>query len=142
STLGGGSAFSKSPGQLAVTVTPIVAAPVWLATTTTLTSVLPGDNNPAGESVLDAFSSVFSGDNGQLPGIAIVGLTGSSTGTWQYAIYDGSLGAFQNMPKVSVSSALLLGAKDMIRYVPSSANFTANVTLQVHAWDGSTGDDG
>ncbi len=147
STLGGGSAFSKSAGQLAVTVTPIVAAPVWLATSTTLTAVLPGSSNPAGQSVQQAFGSVFSGDSGQLPGIAVAGLTGASasSGTWQYALYNSgtnSLGSFQNMPKVSASSALLLGAQDAIRYVPNSANFTGNVTLLVHAWDGSTGTDG
>ncbi len=142
---GGGTPFSATQGMLAVTVTPVVAAPLWLATTTTLTPVLPGSSKPAGQSVQQAFGALFSADGAQSPGIAVVGLTGAGSGTWQYALYNSStssVGSFQNLPNVSASSALLLGPHDLIRFVPSSASFVGNVALQVRAWDGTTGTDG
>ncbi len=63
-TTGGGSSFSASAGELDITLTQVTQAPVWLATSTTLTPVLPAVvSNPTGESVATAFGSVFgSGD--------------------------------------------------------------------------------
>ncbi len=145
SNTGGGTPFSSSFGTLDVTLSAVTQAPVWTASTTTLAPVLPGDTNSPGQTVQQAFGDLFSGDNGQAPGIAIVGLSAlKAQGTWQFALYDTAtqtVGAFQTMPKVSASAALLLGAQDMIRFVPAG-NFTGVVSLQVRAWDGNSGKSG
>jgi RHS repeat-associated protein len=138
-TRGGGTPFSTAAGMLAVTLTPTVHAPTWLAKRTTLAPVLPGDNNPAGQTVQQAFAGLYSADGSQLPAIAVVGLTpGTPPGAWQYQLAAG--GTWQSFPKVSTSAALLLGAQDMLRFVPAG-NFTGSVAIFVHAWDG-TGSDG
>ncbi len=70
--------------------------------------------------------------------VAIVSVTGVSTGAWQF-LPNG--GARTNFPTVSATSALLLSANDMIRYMPAST-FVGTVTLKALAWDGSIGTDG
>jgi len=142
---GGGAAFSASAGSLDITLTAVTRAPVWVAASTTLTPVSPGATNPPGQTVAQAFAGVFSGDNNQAAGVAIVGSTASAKqGAWQYALYDSDtqmLGAFTNLPKVSAKAALLLGPQDMIRFVPAGT-FTGAVSLQVRAWDQTSGSDG
>jgi hypothetical protein len=135
---GNTSPFSTHAGLLVVNVTPAIHAPVWLASTTTLTPIPSGTINPAGESVASAFGSVFSGDNNQSAGIAVVGTTGKG-GTWEYELYNSAtqtLGAPQNMPKVSAGKALLLGPNDEIFFMPGGG-FSGLATLLVRAWDGS-----
>jgi RHS repeat-associated protein len=132
-TVGGGTPFSTQAGLLDVTLTAVTRAPVWLASTATLAPVLPGDTNPAGQTVAQAFGSVFSGDQNQNAGVAVTGMTGTVSGIWQYQLAGG--GGWQKFPKVSASTALLLGPDDLIRFIPKSG-FTGLVTLQVHAWDG------
>jgi len=141
STTGGGASFSANAGELDVTLSAVTQAPVWLPGSTTLTPVLPGGSN-TGETVADAFDSVFSGDDNQSAGIAVVGLAGTTEGTWKYAIYDSNTqtyGSFQSFSKVSSKSALLLGPNDMIEFVPNKDTFTGLVTLTVQAWDGAGG---
>ncbi len=110
--------------------------------------MLPGDSSPAGQSVQNAFGSVFNADGDEFPGIAVVGLNQRQQRTpGQYALYNNSTsspGLFQNMPKVSANSpALLLGRTglDSLRS-QQAAKFTGEVTLLVHAWDGLTGTEG
>jgi hypothetical protein len=134
--LGGGTPFSADGGDLAVTVTEVAHAPGWTASSTTLAPILPGTTDPAGESVQQGFGSVFVDPNASQPaGIAVTGLSGTTTGTWQYQL--ASSGSWQNFPKVSASAALLLGPNDLIRFVPTSNTFTGLVSLLVHAWDGT-----
>lgn len=56
-------------------------------------------------------------------GIAINGLTGTTTGTWQYSLNNGT--SWTNMAVTGNANALLLAsdANTRIRYVPN-ANFT------------------
>jgi uncharacterized repeat protein (TIGR01451 family) len=144
-TLGttGGSSFSA--GELDVTLTPIAQAPVWLAHSTTLTPVPPVVvTNPAGETVQQAFATVFSGDHGQAPGVAIVGLTGTSVGTWEYDVYsDGSYLGWRAIPtNITARTALLLSGQDLIGFVPKNNGVFGSTTMLVHAWDQSSGSDG
>jgi hypothetical protein len=141
SVLGGGTPFSMGTGMLAVTLTTVTQAPVWLASIATLTPVLPGTTSPVGQTVQQAFAGVFSGDNGQAAGIAVTGLTGTNSGTWEYEI--AATNTFLPMKNVSASNALLLEGNDLILFVPkNSSSFIGMVSLLVHAWDGSTGSGG
>ena len=143
---GTGSPFSSEAGTFTVNLNAVTQAPVWLATSATLTPVLPGTTNPAGETVEQAFGSDFSGDNGQSAGIAVTGLTGTTDGNWQYALYNAGTQTYGNWIAIpataSASKALMLGASDLIRFVPTKVGFAGAVTLIAHAWDGSSGTDG
>ncbi|HQR07581.1 MAG TPA: CAP domain-containing protein [Gemmatales bacterium] len=70
-------------------------------------------------------------------GIAIIGLTGTTTGTWQYSTNSGTTWNAINSI-ISSSSALLLRSQDLIRYVPKST-FHGSVSLQFRAWDQMSG---
>jgi hypothetical protein len=137
---GGGTPFSATAGKVALTVTAVMQAPLWLATSTTLAPVLPGSSSPAGQTIADAFGAVFSGDNGQSAGVAITGKSAAKSGTWQYRVYNSltqSYGPWTPLPAVvSASKAVLLGPLDMIAFVPSTG-FAGVASLQIHAWDGS-----
>lgn len=69
-------------------------------------------------------------------GIAVIGLSGSTTGTWQYSMNNGV--TWLNFGTTSSSSALLLRSQDLIRYVPKST-FSGSVSLQFRAWDQMSG---
>jgi RHS repeat-associated protein len=146
STTGGGSSFSADVGELDITLTAVTQAPVWLASTTTLAPELPGATADAsGQTVQQTFGTLFSGDNGQGPGVAVVAMTGTANGTWNYNLYDAGTQAYQGwkpLTSVSATAALLLSGKDMLAFVPKNAGFTGRATLQVRAWDQSTGTDG
>ena len=62
-----------------------------------------------------------------------------SSGVWQFFPNGGS--EWVNFPTVGPTSALLLSANDMIRFVPKST-FIGRVSLKALAWDGSVGADG
>lgn len=143
--LGSGTPFSSSAGMLAVNVTPIVHAPLWGASTVTLAPVPVGAMSPNGETVQQAFGAVFSGDTGQTAGVAVTGPAATSNGTWEYNLYNPTTQQYvgwQKLPIVSTSGAWLLSAQDMIAFVPKTTVFTGVVTLQVRAWDGSSGTHG
>lgn len=79
--------------------------------------------------------SVTDADLNAKQGIAITGLTGTATGTWQYSINGGT--TWVNLT-ATASAARLLRSQDLIRYVPKTT-FAGNVTLQFRAWDQFTG---
>jgi hypothetical protein len=143
---GNGTPFSATAGEVAVIVTFAAHAPEWTAGSTTLTPVVPGSTG-TGETVQAAFGAVFADANlfttpaaNQPAGIAVVGLTGTTSGTWEYELTGGS--RFVPFPKVSASAALLLEANDRILFVPRSSAFTGMVSLTVNAWDGTKGSAG
>jgi RHS repeat-associated protein len=139
STLGGGTPFSTIAGMLAVIVTPAAHAPILLASAATLAPVLPGDANPAGQTVDQAFGGLVSVGGNRSIGVAVIGLTATAQqGTWQYQL---SGGGWKNFPRLTASTALLLGDQDLLRFLPA-AGFTGTVSLQLRAWDGNTGSDG
>ena len=134
---GGTTPFSVDAGGLAVTVNPV---PIWVGTGAALTPVLPDSNQtPAGDTIAAVFGSYFQDNNLAVSvGVAIVSVTGASTGAWQFLT---SGGAWTNFPTVSATAALLLSANDEIRFVPKST-FVGAVSLKALAWDGSIGDAG
>jgi hypothetical protein len=68
-------------------------------------------------------------------GVAVVALGNPGKATYQYQL---SGGAWQNMPAVSESAALLLPASAKVRVVPK-LNANGTVNLYLRAWDGSAG---
>jgi RHS repeat-associated protein len=137
--VGGGTAFSANAGVLDVTLTATAHAPSWTAPSTTLAPVLPGDANPAGQTVQQAFGGVFAAYNGEPAGVAVAGLTvPRGAGAWQFSTDSGTT---WNPIIASKKSALLLGAADLLRFLPS-AGFDGGVSLKAYAWNGTTGTDG
>ncbi len=143
--LGSGTPFSTAASIIAVNVTPVLHAPVWLARTATLAPVPIGTTSPIGQTVAQAFGSVFSGAGDPPAGIAVTGLGGTRNGTWLYDVYDSAAQQYdgwQSMVNISATQALLLAGQDQITFVPTSASFIGMVTLQAHAWNGSGTDGG
>jgi len=65
----------------------------------------------------------------------VVGLTGTTSGTWQYQRHGSSTWTtFGSVP----ASKPQLSANDLIRFVPNKG-FLGTVTLKALAWDGGTG---
>jgi hypothetical protein len=138
---GGTSAFSLAPAEDSVVVKAINHAPTWLPGSAALTPVLPGNTNPAGDSVTSIFLGNFQDvDPGTTVGVAIAGLTGTNKGSWQYSTTGGSKWLSFGTP--SLTSALLLSSNDLIRFMPNTTSGLGVVTLQAYAWDHSSGTDG
>jgi len=135
---GGATAFSLTEATATLTVQPVNHAPTWTGASASLTPVLPGATNPPGDTVAAAFGGYFNDVDGNSVGIAVVGLTGTSNGMWEF--FAG--GSWQSFAAgLTPATALLLSANDMIRFVPN-AGFTGSATMQVRAWDGTQGNDG
>ena len=141
---GGASAFSATSATASIVVR---QAPSWSAGTgASFTSFLPGTYNvanagtPAGNTVASVFGSFFQDiDPSKSVGVAVVGLTGTANGTWQFSTNGGS--SWTSFSTVSSVAAVLLSTNDMIRFVPKTSTFAGVVTLTALAWDG-TGSDG
>ena len=106
-----------------------------------LTSIDEDDTNNGGNTVAEIIASqsgdrITDGDADSVEGIAIFS-TGSTFGTWQYNTGSGWI----NVGSVSVSSSLLLGASDSIRFVPNGEN-GESATIAFAAWDQTTGEPG
>jgi len=139
---GGATAFSTASTTVSLAVH---QAPSWSASTgASLTSLLPGTystsiaSSPAGNTVAAVFGSYFQDSNPAVSvGVAVVGLTGASSGAWQYSLTGG--GSWITLPATTATtSAVLLSATDLIRFVPNN-NFAGTVSLKALAWDGSAG---
>jgi len=141
---GGANAFTTASATLGITVRQTVN---WSASTSaSLTALLPGTystantTTPAGNTIVSIFGSFFQSNNPAIPpGVAVVGLTDTTSGTWQYAITGST--SWTTFPIMSSTSALLLSANDQIRFVPNSG-FTGTVSMTALAWDGSAGTHG
>jgi hypothetical protein len=135
--VGGGTPFSGNAGEASIQVTSTGSAPEWTAGVLSLVPVMPGGSPSAG-TVATTFGPLFTGGSGTV-GIAVTGVTGSGSGTWQYS-RDGQ--TWLPFGSVSPGSARLLSGNDLIRFVPHSS-FTGMVTLTTRAWDGAgSGTDG
>ena len=124
SLVGGSTAFSTAVG----TMTEQVAM--------TLKPALEDSKRPPATKVWNFLSPQFIAQNPlTTKGIAVVGLT-TGSGTWQFSVNAGL--SWHNMPAVSESSALLLRAKDLVRFVPAH-DFKGTVTITYHGWTASGG---
>jgi hypothetical protein len=133
------SAFSTTSATTSIKVQ---QSPSWSSSTgANFTSILPGTSNPAGQSVASVFGNFFQDANPNVTvGIAVVGLTGTTNGTWQYSTNQGT--SWNPISAtISTKTALLFSASDLLRFVPKSG-YAGVVTLTALAWDLSTGTDG
>ncbi|MCA9091868.1 MAG: VCBS repeat-containing protein [Planctomycetaceae bacterium] len=80
-------------------------------------------------------------DPGALSGMAIIGLSGTTTGTWQYSIDNGS--TWNAITSTGSMNALLLAAdaSTRVRYLPNT-NFTGQAKFAFRAWDQTSGSNG
>ncbi len=125
----GGMAFSVEPmmATLAVNTAPVLDT----TPTPTLPNILEDETDPEGATIASLLgTAVTDPDPGALLGAAIVGTTGQ--GTWEYSL-DGGLN-WLAIGSRSLGSALLLGATDMVRFVPAP-NFFGQASIRYHAWD-------
>ncbi|MCA6115414.1 VCBS domain-containing protein [Bradyrhizobium sp. WSM 1738] len=110
-------------------------APVLTAAAPTLTTLTEDETVNAGQTVASFLgASIADVDHGALQGIAITATT-RAHGHWEYST-DGS--TFVAFPAVSVGSALLLAATDMVRFVPDGEHGGTDTFTYV-AWDQTTG---
>jgi hypothetical protein len=139
-TNGGASAFSTAVVAADLAVNHVNHAPTWLGTAAGFSPVLPGNPNPPGDTITSVFGKYFSDiDPNTTVGVAVTALSGISDRTWQYSTNGGT--TWTSFGNVSTNAARLLSGSDLIRFVPN-AGFVGTVTLQAHAWDGSSGSDG
>jgi hypothetical protein len=102
-----------------------------------LPSFLPGTVATAAR-VADPLNGWLVDVDGSSIGLAITGLTATANGSWQYS-QDGH--AWQDIGRVSWSSALLLPSVYYVRFVPHSG-FNGTAELRFRAWDLSRGTPG
>lgn len=135
STGGGNTAFSTD--QVFAQVQVGNSAPVLNTSSPfVLNPYTQGTSNPGTLISTLLGNAVSDTDMNAKKGIAVVGLTGTATGKWQYSLDNGT--TWVNFPATTGTNARLLRASDKIRYVPN-AGFTGQVTLKFLAWDQSTG---
>jgi len=128
---GGSTAFSTGTAQATLAVSSINDAPVMLPLAPTLSGLTDTSTNNAGSSVLFLLGGVTDVDTGALYGMAITSLT-ATYGKWQYSTNGG--GTWSDVGTVSVTSALILTAQNMVRFVPDGFHGeTASITYK--AWD-------
>jgi len=93
--------------------------------------------DPHGDTVASLLgTSVTDADLGALQGVAVVGLTGTSDGTWEFSTDDGTTWA--PVGAASESAARLLRASDLLRFAPN-AGFLGTATVTYRAWDWTQG---
>ena len=126
-TNGDDTPYSSATDTVQLTVTAVNDAPTRTENSVTIT--VGEDSDPAGHTVSDLFSPVFSdaaddqtdftsgSSANPLAGVAIVGNAASAEqGTWQYNSGDG----WVNLPTVALDNAFLLKATDSLRFVPAA----------------------
>lgn len=128
---GGSTAFSTGTAQATLAVSSVNDAPVMLPVAPTMPGLTDTSTSSAGTLVSDLLGGATDVDTGALKGMAITGLT-STYGKWQYSTNAGS--TWSDVGSVSVTSALILTAQNMVRFVPDGIHGeTATITYK--AWD-------
>jgi len=128
---GGTTAFSVGTGAVNQIVTSVNDAPVMIGVAPTLGALTDTSINNGGAMVSDLLGGVTDVDTGALKGMAITGLN-ATYGKWQYSTNAG--GTWSDIGSVSVTSALILTAQNMVRFVPDGIHGeTATITYK--AWD-------
>lgn len=100
-------------------------------------SPIPRDKvNPAGDTV--AFmvgGTITDPDPFSVEGVAVVGLTETANGTWEYSLDAGA--SWTPFGSVAPATARLLRAQDMVRFVPATS-YVGSPEISYHAWDQTT----
>jgi hypothetical protein len=132
STTGGSTSVSTGTAQAQLVVSAVNDAPILTPAAPALPGLTDTDINNAGRTVAAIVgASISDVDAGALQGIAITGLS-SGNGTWQYSLDGGT--SWTGMGAVAGSSALLLRATDLVRFVPDGVSGTTG-SLTYRAWD-------
>ncbi|MBI5618429.1 MAG: cadherin-like domain-containing protein, partial [Gammaproteobacteria bacterium] len=120
-------------GTIALNVTAVNDAPVLAAASPVLTAT--DEDTTSAFTVASLLGSDLSDvDTGALAGIAVTALTGN--GTWEFSTNGGT--SWGPVGAVAGTNALLLGASDMLRYVPDAQN-GETATLSYRGWDQTSG---
>ncbi|MEG1959556.1 MAG: DUF4347 domain-containing protein [Pseudomonas sp.] len=128
---GSTTAFSTGTAQASLVVSSLNDAPVMTSVAPTLTALTDIATSNSGNSVLSLLGGVTDIDTGASTGMAITGAT-STYGKWQYSLDSGS--TWSDVGTVSTSSALVLTAQNLVRFVPDGIHGeTATITYK--AWD-------
>jgi hypothetical protein len=130
---GGTTAFSRTSASATLTVNASQHPPAWSGSGAALMPVVPGTTTLQGNTVASVFGPYFE-DPGETVGIAVSGVTGTTSGQWYYSTDNGT--TWKTLPSFSAGQALLLSANDLIAFAPK-AGFLGTVTLTAYAWDGS-----
>ncbi|MCA9092340.1 MAG: hypothetical protein KDA68_02540 [Planctomycetaceae bacterium] len=143
----GASPFSAAYDLASISVTN--SAPVLdnsgAPTLDAITANIPSVNNPG--TLIDTIISRMSpggitdSDPGADQGIAINGLGGTSTGSWEYSTDNGSSWAAVGTTGNSDARLLAADGQTRIRYVPN-VGFTGSAIFAFVAWDGTSGSNG
>ncbi len=135
--IGGGTAFSNAMTEAVLAIAPVNDSPVLDENgQPTLTPVDMNATNPKGDKVSKLLDLVYDADPYDQKGIAVIGLTGTQNGRWQYSLNDGR--TWININSIGSSRALLLRDTDRIRFVPNR-NFQGQASLMFRAWDRTSG---
>ena len=131
---GGTTAFSTDTAVANQVVTAVNDAPVMTGVSPALNGITDTAINNGGSTVLSLLGGVTDVDNSAVKGMAITSLT-ATYGKWQYSLDAG--GTWSDVGIVSTSSALILTAQNLVRFVPDSLHGeTATITYK--AWDQSS----
>nr|WP_161501651.1 DUF4347 domain-containing protein [Rhodopirellula sp. SM50] len=143
-TNGGTSAFSTAIESADIVVTSVNDAPVVdNSGSMTLTSINEDQTSNAGDTISAIIASaggdrITDVDSGAIEGVAITSLS-SGNGTWEYSTDGGS--SWSAVGSVSSTSALLLRAVDLVRFVPNGESGTT-ASFDFYGWDQSSGTEG
>lgn len=98
------------------------------------------DQKAPGDLVSALLGSAFSDpDAGAKRGIAVVGLTGTADGRWEFSTKGGL--KWTAMTSIGEAHALMLRETDLVRYVPN-LNYVGTRTMSYRAWDQTAGSGG
>jgi len=138
---GGATAFSTATetATLTVTATGNHAPVLDNSGSPTLTEIGLNQVTPGNAVAEIVGSSITDRNHDALEGIAVVGLTGTANGTWEYST-DGGF-SWTPVGIASPSFALLLRDTDRLRFLPN-AEFEGSATVTYHAWDRTAGTPG
>ncbi|MHB0765674.1 DUF4347 domain-containing protein [Stutzerimonas sp. NM35] len=132
---GGTTAFSSATGTANQVVSSVNDAPVMIGVVPALTGLTDSSTGNAGALVSTLLGGVSDVDTGAAKGMAITGLT-ATYGKWQFSTDAGS--SWNDVGVVSTSSALILTAQNLVRFVPDGIHGeTATITYK--AWDQTNG---
>ena len=146
---GGETAFSLASDSVDLPVADLNDAPlITVGTDLRLTTITEDNTDPPGDTVralLDSdpgsLHAISDPDFGAAEGIAVTGLTGTSTGVWQFRLAGAT--AWTPLEAVSASAATLLPADAGLRFLPAPAyNNGQTVRLAFRAWDLTAGTPG
>ena len=141
STTGGATPYSSVSDTAAITINAINDAPV-LVGGGSLTAIDEDHATGVGSTVADLLSNdITDADGAAVEAIAVDGVN-NTNGFWYYSTDSGTTWTqfhASQSDEYFTSSARLLDADDMIKFIPSADYNGSTAQLRFHAWDMTTG---